>query len=614
MVRHDGPHAGEPRGRRLDRRGVAGRVSDSGVLLRWAFHGSTSGTFAFTFTAVVRGLLVNATQRASLASGVTDDPAGGYPDRAGSEALTSGNLFLEVQRDTDPTGLAASRAEMWAQQLGRVALVMRTDALKALVADRDAHLRSNDFFDAENHPHMTFRSTRITRAGEDRYKVAGDMSIRGVTREIVFDVTFEGENRDPWGNRRRGFTADDDAVVVLSDRYWRSRFSADRSVVGRPMTLNGVPFTIVGVTPPEFRGLSPGREIELTLPITQARDMLANVHTWSWYTALARLKPGTTVEQATAQADTIFQSFMSAGIQSDEMRAKHFARIELASAARGPNGLRARFATPLLALWLVAAVVLLIACVNLGNLLLVRGDGRVREMAVRTALGASPKRLARQLFTESLVLAVAGAVLGIALVFLALQVLTSVDPASLPPIAAVRLDRTVMAFTLLLAIAATILFGLVPAVVSAGAPAAESLKDGTRSSTGARGRRISRALVVAEVALACAVLVASALLVRSVARMMRAPSGIISDNVVTTTIQMSGAAYQDWRKVEQFYTALLESARRQPGIDSVGASTMLALEAGELSAAVDVRLSPTIFARSTLPSPGRTPHFAALRA
>ena len=120
----------------------------------------------------------------------------------------------------------------------------------------------------------------------------------------------------------------------------------------------------------------------------------------------------------------------------------------------------------------------------------------------------------------------------------------------------------------------TLLFGLVPALVSAGASAAEALKDGTRSSTGVRGRRISRALVVAEVALACAVLVASALLVRSVVRMMRAPTGIIADNVVTTTIQLSGAAYQDWNKVEQFYTTLLESARRQPGIEAVGASTI----------------------------------------
>jgi putative ABC transport system permease protein len=153
-------------------------------------------------------------------------------------------------------------------------------------------------------------------------------------------------------------------------------------------------------------------------------------------------------------------------------------------------------------------------------------------------------------------------------------------PARVPRLEQVTIDVPLLVFSLGVVAITTLLFGLVPALVSAGASAAEALKDGTRSSTGMRGRRISRALVVAEVALACAVLVASSLLVRSVVRMMRAPTGIVADNVVTTTIQLSGAAYQDWTKVEQVYTTLLESARRQPGIESVGASTSLALEPG----------------------------------
>jgi len=153
-------------------------------------------------------------------------------------------------------------------------------------------------------------------------------------------------------------------------------------------------------------------------------------------------------------------------------------------------------------------------------------------------------------------------------------------PARVPRLEQITVDLPLLAFSLAVAGLTTLLFGLVPAIISAGVPAAESLKDGSRSSTGIRGRRISRGLVVAEVALACAVLVASALLVRSVVRMMRAPTGIISDTVVTTTIQLSGAGYQDWIKVEQFYTALLQSARQQPGIDSAGASAMLPLEAG----------------------------------
>ena len=184
-------------------------------------------------------------------------------------------------------------------------------------------------------------------------------------------------------------------------------------------------------------------------------------------------------------------------------------------------------------------------------------------MALRAALGASRLRLIRQMLIESLLLATAGTVTGAIAAVALLKSVVAVLPARIPRLEQVSVDLPLLAFSLAVAGLTTLLFGLVPAIVSAGAPASESLKDGTRSSTGVRGRRISRGLVVAEVALACAVLVASALLVRSVVRMMRAPTGIVSDNVVTTTIQLSGAAYQDWHKVEQFYTALLQSARTE---------------------------------------------------
>ena len=151
-------------------------------------------------------------------------------------------------------------------------------------------------------------------------------------------------------------------------------------------------------------------------------------------------------------------------------------------------------------------------------------------------------------------------------------------PARVPRLEQVTIDLRLLAFALGVVAMTTAAVRADAGARLRGRAAAEALKDGTRTSTGVRGRRMSRVLVVAEVALACAVLVASALLVRSVVRMMRAPTGIVADNVVTATIQLSGAAYQDWTKVEQFYTTLLESARRQPGIESVGASTMLALE------------------------------------
>jgi predicted permease len=199
---------------------------------------------------------------------------------------------------------------------------------------------------------------------------------------------------------------------------------------------------------------------------------------------------------------------------------------------------------------------------------------------VRAALGASRLRLVRQVLVESLLLAAAGTAAGAFGAVLLLKGAIAMLPARVPRLEQVTIDVPLLAFSLGVVAITTLLFGLVPALVSAGASAAEALKDGTRSSTGMRGRRISGALVVAEVALACAVLVASSLLVRSVLRMTRAPTGIVADNVVTTTIPLSGAAYQDWTKVEQFYTTLLESARRQPGIESVGMSSSIALEPG----------------------------------
>jgi predicted permease len=374
---------------------------------------------------------------------------------------------------------------------------------------------------------------------------------------------FSAEERDDAQNAH--------AVVVISHSYWKSHYRSDSSTVGRILRINRTPFTIIGVAPEGFHGTSAGLDYEFWVPLTMYGQL---THTGTWmledrntrnFMLLARLAPGATTEQAQAEVQALASRMSVADVDSNQgigatvlpVWQSHFST-------------QATLLTPVSILMGAGAVVLLIVCANLANLLLVRATARIKEFSVRLALGAKPRQVAMQLFTETLLLAISGSVGGLILAHWFGDALRWLLPkVSRPAMLPAPLDGQVLAFNAALAIFVAVLASLVPALHASRTSINEVLKQSGRGRTASSGTNGLRGLlVVSEVALAVIALVGAGLFIKSLAGARAINPGFSPDGVALAQFDFSTTGY-DARQVDNFCRRLRERLQQRPGVSSV---------------------------------------------
>lgn len=366
-------------------------------------------------------------------------------------------------------------------------------------------------------------------------------------------------------------------VAVLSHRFWQDRFGGDPGIVGKTVLLNRLPFTVVGVAPPGFQGAQVGLRPDLWVPLAM-QELVVPGGSWidqrgsRWLNGLARLRPGATPEQAGAAIQAV-----SARLGQDWPDTNDGVTYRLFRFWNDPDG-PSGFMMPVMAvLGAMAALVLLLACANVANLLLVRALGRRREIAVRSALGAGRGRLWGQLFAEGLVLALPAGLLGVLLALAGVRLLAAfIPPLDMPVAPAFRLDAQVLAFTAALTVMTGLLFGLAPAAQAAPSRLAAVLRDESASTLGGRKGRARSVLVAAQVALSCLLLVAAGLFLRSLGRGGEIDTGFATRNALLASMDLFPVGYDEARG-RVFYRQALERLARLPGVESATVAALLPL-------------------------------------
>ncbi len=449
---------------------------------------------------------------------------------------------------------------------------------------RDRSHTSAGVFAVSNNSPSKVRIGQETENIDCQYVTGNYFAVLGVSAAI-------GRVIKPEDDKLSGPAAE--PVAVLSYGFWKRRFGSDPTAIGRTIYIEKVPFTIVGVTPPEFFGVETGRAPSITIPMATERRI--RPESWlpkpdyHWLSVMARLKPGITREQAQADLRVIFQRLAATEASHiDDAHQRRVAldqKLELTSAGPGLDTLRLKFSDPLHILMAVVGLVLLIACANIANLLLARAAARRREIAVRLALGAGRSRLLRQFLTESLLLSNGGGALGLLLAWWgsnALVVFLSNGQDRILP--ALTPDARVLAFTATVSLLTGVFFGLAAAFRATRVDAGPTLKE-TRAMSASN--RLGKILVIAQVGLSLVLLIGATLVARSLRNLETMSPGFDRNNVLIVSLDAESAGYKGVR-LNSYYQELLSRLARIPGVRSASGALITPISGGAISNVVQV--------------------------
>jgi putative ABC transport system permease protein len=438
-------------------------------------------------------------------------------------------------------------------------------------------------------------------SGGEKQPVSG-LYVSGDFFKALGVPAFAGRTLTREDDKRGGGTHG--TVAVLSHAFWKARYQGSANAIGSSLRLDGHIFTIVGVTPPEFFGVTSGSTFDVAVPIAtqdiiRGKDsMLDRRSTW-WLRVVGRLKPGESLEHAQAGLRAIQPQVREATVPPHYTAGERegylagpaaTSAFTLLPASTGPSSVRTRYSTALLTLTGAVALVLLIACANLANLLLARASARRKEFAVRLALGASRARLVRQLLTESLLLAIAGAALGLLFAQWASRLIVSqMSSARAPIFLDLSIDRTVLGFTIAAAALTTLIFGLAPAFRSTNLSANALLRGSGRSiAAGWRGFGIEKLLVVIQIAFSLVLIFGAALFVRSFNALSTLDPGFDRHQVLIVGLDARRANFPEEQRPAEF-ARLLEGMRAVPGVKSAAALAMTSIDGGAWTSRAFVR-------------------------